>query len=114
VIEQVDPTTGSHDPLLEGVTTAIDVLPLAHGNRGSSYLVLQHSSGSFFSGPGRLLHLGGSGPQLVADCLGRPTSIVRDSRTGTLYITEIVGGRVVRIRQRRWRSAADPMGSGSS
>jgi hypothetical protein len=105
VVEQVDPSSGSHLPLIQGLTTALDVLPLAHGRNPPSYLVLQHASESFFEGDGHLVHVRGNGSRtIVADCLSRPTSIVRDGRTGTLYITEIVDGRVVTIRQRRWRS----------
>jgi hypothetical protein len=108
VVERVDPSSGSHVPLIEGLTTALDVLPIPHGRNPASHLVLQHASESFFAGPGRLVHVRADGTrQVVADCLSRPTSIVRDRHTGTLYITELVDGRVVTIRQRRWRSASE-------
>lgn len=93
VVEQVDPKTGSHKPLITGLKTAIDVLPLARG-RHAEYLVLQHASiGPFFSGPGLLLRFSSSDgePALVTDCLSRPTAMVLDERTGTIYVTELAG-----------------------
>jgi hypothetical protein len=107
VVEEVDPSSGSHVVVLDGLTAALDVLPLAHGSRGASYLVLQHASQSFLEGHGVLRHLGGAGPEVVADCLERPTSIVRDRLSGTLYVSQIVGGKVLAIHQRRWRSAGE-------
>jgi hypothetical protein len=105
LVERVDLSSGSHSPLIEGLTAALDVLPLAHGRNPPSYLVLQHASESFLEGNGHVVHVRGDGSRMiVANCLSRPTSIVRDRRTGTLYITEIADGRVVTIRQRRWRS----------
>ncbi|MDP9099790.1 MAG: ScyD/ScyE family protein, partial [Verrucomicrobiota bacterium] len=58
VVEQIDPQTGRHGPLITGLKTAIDVLPIkADADDGSAtrYLVLQHASGAFLSPPGLLL-----------------------------------------------------------
>ena len=68
----------------------------AHG----SPLVLEHTSGALlppFSGPGSLTRREGGSSTVLADCLGRPTSMVRDERSGVFYITELVNGRVVKI-----------------
>jgi hypothetical protein len=35
---------------------------------------------------------------LLEGCLSRPTSMVRDERTGDVFISEIVGGRLVGVR----------------
>jgi hypothetical protein len=35
---------------------------------------------------------------VLADCLGLPTAMIRDERSGAIYITEQVNGRVVRVR----------------
>ncbi len=102
VVEQVDPDTGAHAPLIAGtdLKALIDVLPLKEKS-DTSYLVLQHASGApaTLSPPGRLLHVDtpGQPPQLVADCLNFPTSMVLDEKTGTLYVTELVPGRIVAI-----------------
>jgi hypothetical protein len=77
--------------------TAIDVLPSGHGVN-THYFVLQHASvGPFFGSPGLLLQfdtLPGA-PTVIADCLNRPSSITIDKRTGTVYVTELLTGRIV-------------------
>ncbi|MBA3512868.1 MAG: ScyD/ScyE family protein [Pyrinomonadaceae bacterium] len=107
-VEQVDPSTGAHSSLITGRKTAIDVLPINEGS-DTDYLVLQYASpfGPFFPPPGLLLlfETPGGPPTTVASCMTRPTSIVLDEKTGTLYITELgpgppslpTAGRVVSV-----------------
>ena len=102
VVEQVDPETGVHAPLITGLRTAIDVLAVREGG-DTDYLVLQHSAPGGpplppFANPGRLLRFEepSAAPTVIADCLTRPTSMVLDEKAGTLYVTEY-GGRVVAI-----------------
>jgi hypothetical protein len=98
VVERMDPRTGNHAPLITGLTTAIDVLAIKDQGRTEDYLVLQHASGPILSGPGLLtrVHAAGSPTTVIANCLNRPTSMTRDAKTGSLYLTE-VNGRVVAI-----------------
>ena len=96
-VQQVDPETGAQGALISGLKSAIDVAP----DRDGGLFVLQHASNMspFLNGIGVLLHYavpGGTGTT-VANCLARPTSMVVAKRTGTVYITELVGGRVVAI-----------------
>lgn len=94
-VEQIDPDTGAHAPVLTGLRTAIDVL--ADDERRGLF-VLEHSSGPLlppFTGPGALSRIDGAGSLTLANCLGRPTSMIRDERDGVFYITELVNGRVV-------------------
>ena len=97
VVEQIDPLTGNHSPLITGLRTAIDVLPIA-----GDYLVLQHTSGTTilppYSGPGLVLRFDtpAGPPTVVTNCLTRPTSMTYDERTGLLYVTEL-GGRIVEV-----------------
>ena len=96
VVEQVDPLTGAHAPLISGRTAAIDVL--ATESRGDTdYLVLQFASGPFLSGQGSLLRFESPAdpPAVIADCLITPSSMTLDEKTGTVYITELGTGRVV-------------------
>jgi hypothetical protein len=98
VVEHVDPATGAHAPVLAGLRAAIDVLP--GDEEHPSLFVLEHGSGPLlppFSGPGSLTRRDAAGSTVLANCLGRPTSMARDERTGAFYITEIVNGRVVKI-----------------
>ena len=97
VVEQIDPVTGAHSPLITGLRTAIDVLPLA-----GDYLVLQHTSGTTilppFTGAGLVLNFETptSSPTVVTNCLARPTSMTFDDKTGLLYVTTF-GGSVVEV-----------------
>ena len=99
VVEQIDPVSGAHAPLVSNLRTAIDVLFADEGEHAAP-VILQHASGALlppFSGPGSLTRLDGGVATVLANCLGRPTSMVRDDHTGAFYITELVGGRVVMV-----------------
>jgi hypothetical protein len=99
VVEQIDPLTGAHAPLITGLKTAIDVLAIPSGG-ASEYLVVQNASvGPFFGGPGLLLHFAAPDgpPTILADCLDRPTSMTLDAKTGTVYVTELNTGRLVAV-----------------
>jgi len=34
---------------------------------------------------------------VLADCLARPTSMLRDAKSGRLYVTELLSGRIVAL-----------------
>jgi hypothetical protein len=99
-VVQVDPSTGVPPPFLSGLKTAIGILGIKEKGE-ESYLVLQNSSGPapFFGGPGLVLRFDspGGAPTVLADCLARPTAMLRDAKTGTLYITELLTGRIVAL-----------------
>ena len=98
VVEQVDPDSGVHAPVLVGLRTAIDVL--VGDDEHASLFVLEHASGPLlppFSGPGSLTRRDAAGSTVLANCLGRPTSMVRDEHSGAFYITELVNGRLVKV-----------------
>lgn len=100
VVEQVDPLTGDHSPVIAGLKAAIDVFTI-HERGNTSSLVLQHVSGApgppAESGPGILFKFDtpGQAPQTIAACLNRATSMILDGRSGTLYVTELEGRIVV-------------------
>ena len=99
-VVRIDPSTGVQSPFLSGLKTAIGVLGIKDGGE-ESYLVLQNSSGlaPFFAGPGLVLKFDspGGAPTVLTDCLARPTAMLRDAKTGTLYITELLTGRIVAL-----------------
>lgn len=94
-VEQVDPATGAITTFIGGRKTAIDVLPITQGG-DTDHLVLQLASpfGPFFPPPGLVLNFEtpAGPPTTVASCLTRPTSMILDEKTGTLYITELGPG----------------------
>ena len=95
-VVEIDPETGAYSSLIDGLKTAIGVTQLP-GTEG--YLVLQHSSGlaPFFGGPGVVLGFASpsSAPQLLANCLTRPTAMWFDASSGNLYVAEMLSGRIV-------------------
>jgi hypothetical protein len=97
VAEAVDPVTGIHSPLITGLRTAIGVLPIrANGDDDSdqpNYLTIEHSSQDMLGGPGILSRFAtpSSAPVVIATCLTKPTSMTLDAKTGTLYITQVIG-----------------------
>jgi hypothetical protein len=100
---QIDPATGNHTPFIGGLKTAIDVLEVRSETTAVShdYLVLQHASSAvLFATPGTLTRIDGGtgGGAVLADCLNRPTSMARDARTGAVYITELLTGRLVVVQ----------------
>jgi hypothetical protein len=97
-VQEIDIATATQSVLISDRKTAIDVLPLTEkGDR--DYLVLQHASvGPFFASPGLILRFENPSdpPSVVTSCLVRPTSLILNQKTGTLYVTEY-GGRVVSV-----------------
>jgi hypothetical protein len=97
VVETVDPVTGNHSPLISGLRTAIGVLPIrANGDADSAqpnYLTIEHSSQDMLAGPGILSRFAtpSSAPVVIANCLTKPTSMTLSAKTGTLYITQVIG-----------------------
>jgi sugar lactone lactonase YvrE len=92
-VEQVDPATGRHAAVIDGLTSAIGTARI--GDQGDTgYLVLQFSSiGPFLGGPGLVLRFDSphSPAHVVADCLTAPTSMVFDPGERTLYVTDLIG-----------------------
>jgi len=99
-VMQIDPATGTQTPFITGLKTAIGVIKTREG-ADADYLVLQHSSGAlpFFAGPGVVLRVEapGAAPTLVADCFTRPTAMLLDEKSGTLYVAELLSGNLLSI-----------------
>jgi len=103
VVEQVDPLTGNHSSFITGLKASIGVLPVK-GVGDTHNLVLQHASqpgppASPASQPGLLLRFDtpAGPPTVIANCLSRPTAMTLDEKSGTLYVTELITGRIVAI-----------------
>jgi hypothetical protein len=105
-VREVNLRTGEQTPLLPGLTMAIDSLPLGHDTNG--LLVLEYASGfvppgpagpAQFVSPGRLLRFAtpASAPEVLVNTLTTPTSMDLDEYSGTLYITEIRTGRIMKV-----------------
>lgn len=97
-IVSVDPTTGAVTEFIDGLTSAIDVLPVKA--RGiTSFLTLEISTNFRAGAPGRLQRFNTpAGPgTVISNCLIGPSNMALDEKTGTLYITSIFTGLIYKI-----------------
>jgi hypothetical protein len=96
-VRTVNRTTGEVAPLIGGLTSALDVIPLG-GAPTSSMLVLEFSANMLAGQPGRLkLVSPGAEAQTIADGLITPTGIAVDQRSGEVFITHLGPGFITRI-----------------
>lgn len=94
---RVDRQTGVLTRLASGLQTAVDVLPV--DGTSAVYDVLEYSSNLPALAPGRLVRVDADrGTQLVmASALRTPTHLARDTRSGDLFVTDLAGGRILRV-----------------
>ena len=99
-VVRVDPATGHQSAVISGLKTAIAVIR-TQAESDVDLLVLQHSSGGpFFGGPGLVLHFEPplSASTTIANCLARPTALLFDEKTGALYVSEYLTGKIVKLQ----------------
>jgi hypothetical protein len=96
-VVSIDRHTGAVPPVILGLRTVIDVLPVTRG-RGLFY-VLEYSTGLLAGAPGRLLLVEDPGrpPLVLAEGLEGPTNMATDVRTGDVFVSEIKTGRIMRV-----------------
>jgi hypothetical protein len=66
-VMSVDPVTGAFEPVLENLTSTIDVAPRARFLRPLQFLVLEHSANLLSGAPGRLKLVGFNSTEILAD-----------------------------------------------
>lgn len=96
-IQQVDPCTGEITPLIGGLSSAIDVIPLGNRCRDDGFLTLEVNLNFPTPGPGRLQYFADAdaSPLILADCLTMSSSMVLGRRGDRLVIAELAMGRLV-------------------
>jgi hypothetical protein len=97
-IVSVDPLTGTVTPFIDGLTSAIDVEPVKKKGE-TSFLTLELSVNFLAGVPGRLQQFATpAGPGVViSNCLISPSDMVRDEKSGTLYIVSIFTGQILAL-----------------
>jgi hypothetical protein len=101
-IKEVDPVTGAQADFLTGLRTSIDVLPVGKG-RNMSYLALENNFAPAppFPPTGAAIKRfevpGGSSVAVNGCTMYRPTSMSLDTKRGTMYVTELIQGTVVKV-----------------
>lgn len=97
-VRMVDPVTGANGPLITGLTSAIDVRPLNDGG----FLTLEYTT-NMLAGvpppPGRLQWFAtpSSTPVVISNTLSTPTNMELDEKTGSIFITEIFSGKILKV-----------------
>jgi hypothetical protein len=97
-IVSVDPLTGTVTPFIDGLSSAIDVEPVKKKG-ATSFLTLELSVNFLAGVPGRLQRFatpGGPGV-VISNCLISPSDMVRDEKSGTLYIVSIFTGQILAL-----------------
>lgn len=107
-VRLIDPTTGANTPFITGLTSAIDAQPLP----GGSFLTLEYTAdmlaGAAAQPSGRLQWFAApdAKPVVITNTLNTPTRLEFDERTGSIFLTEIFSGRIVKLSP--WSAAAAP------
>jgi hypothetical protein len=98
-LRQIDPVTGAQTVLLSGLTTAIDVTPVAQNDMLAGVLTLEFDLNFPAPGPGRLQFLssGSASAAILSGCLTTPSSMVWDRKNTRLVISELATGRLVTL-----------------
>lgn len=97
-VRQIDLESGAESQFIGGLTTAIDVLPVANGFCHSFY-TLEISTNLSGGAPGRLQRFNAPGgqPTIISNTLISPTSLALHPPSGDLLVTETFLGRITRI-----------------
>lgn len=97
-VQLVDRHRGVATPLMTGLQTAIDVLPITRSP--GLFYVLEHSQQLTAGAAGRLLRIDALDrtPLVLADALDAPTSLAFDPATRDVLITELRRNRIVRVQ----------------
>jgi hypothetical protein len=98
-IRKIRLANGANEPFIGGLTSAIDVLPVADQSGQNRFFVLEFSTNQLAGAPGRLSRYDqpDGSPVVLVNNLSTPTSLVRDEITGDLFVTEIFAGRITRV-----------------
>lgn len=98
-VRQVDPVTGANNPLIYGLSAAVDVTPLTSDDVSAGFLTLEFDLNFPAPGPGRLQFFAtpDANPVVLANCLTTSTSMILDRKSDRVVITELATGRLVTL-----------------
>ena len=98
-IRKIRLVNGANEPFIGGLSSAIDVLPVADQLGQNRFFVLEFSTNMLANAPGRLSRYDQPDgvPVVLVSNLVSPTSLARDETTGDLFVTEIFPGRITRV-----------------
>jgi hypothetical protein len=96
----IDPQTGARTPLLAGLSSSVDVLPLRQDDETVGFLALEYSLAHLAGAPGRLRLFDPSGTSsaTLASGLVTPGSMVYDRKAGQVVIGLLSPGQLISIQ----------------
>jgi hypothetical protein len=96
-VRQVDPVTGANTGLMQGLSAAVDVIPLISDDAPAGFLTLEFDLNFPAPGPGRLQFFStpDASPVVLANCLTTSSSMLFDRKNNRVVITELATGRLV-------------------
>jgi hypothetical protein len=99
-VVSIDPQTGARTPLIAGLSSAVDVIPLRQDDETVGYLTLEYSLVHLAGAPGRLRFFDPSGisSTTLATGLVTPASMVYDRKSGEVVIGLISVGQLVSMQ----------------
>jgi hypothetical protein len=98
-VRQVDPVTGANTALIQGLSAAVDVIPLTRDEVSAGFLTLEFDLNFPAPGPGRLQFFStpDASPVVLANCLTTSSSMLFDRKNDRVVITELATGRLVTL-----------------
>lgn len=97
-VQSVSIWNGRKEPFIQGLSSAMDILPVEGPRHRMGYYTLEFSTNQLAGAPGRLQYFGpdGSNTTLVTG-LATPSSMAYDDRTGDIFVTNIFPGTITRV-----------------
>jgi hypothetical protein len=94
----MDPATGAYSTIVDGLTSAIDVAPVAT-DTGKLDVIAEHSSNLLAGAPGRILIVpegsNASAATFSVPNIAAPASIAVDPHTGEIFVAQIFPGTIL-------------------
>ena len=98
-VRKIRLVNGANEPFIQGLSSAVDVLPATTANGQDQFFTLEFSTNMLANAPGQLSRFdqNGGGQVVLASNLVTPTSVAQDPASGDLFITEIFTGLIKRV-----------------
>jgi hypothetical protein len=99
-VRKVNRVNNSQSAFIGGLTSALDVLPVKGASGQDRFFVVEISTNLLMGAPGRLLlfETPSSAPTVLSSNLIGPTSVAYDAETGSVYVTQLFTGQVIRLQ----------------
>ncbi|HXG92656.1 MAG TPA: ScyD/ScyE family protein [Blastocatellia bacterium] len=99
-VRKINRVNDSQRTFIAGLSSAIDVVPFTAQSGQDQFYTLEFSTNMLMNSPGRIQFFSSAdaAPVVVTGGLISPTSLARDEMTGTLYVTEMFTGRIIKVQ----------------